>query len=132
MFDRVLTVPAAQSLARRLEAGGALSFSGIAPAAQAFFAVWLQRLAPHRPLVVVAENLKAQESFQQDLETWLNESRTAAGAAADGGTQRNVVAPSSILHPSSSSLFYSAWETFPHEGKLPHADVISDRLQTLV
>ncbi len=25
-----------------------------------------------------------------------------------------------------------AWEILPHEGKLPHADVISDRLQTLV
>ncbi len=45
-----------------------------------------------------------QESFQQDLETWLG-------------------AP---------PLFYPAWEIFPHEGKLPHADVISDRLQTLV
>ena len=28
-------------------------------------------------------------------------------------------------------LFYPAWEILPHEGKLPHADVISDRLQTL-
>ena len=45
-----------------------------------------------------------QESFQQDLETWLG----------------------------SSPLFYPAWEILPHEGKLPHADVISDRLQTLV
>ena len=55
-------------------------------------------------MVVVTENLKAQESFQLDLETWLG----------------------------SSPLFYPAWETFPHEGKLPHADVISDRLQTLI
>ncbi|MBW8865562.1 MAG: transcription-repair coupling factor, partial [Verrucomicrobia bacterium] len=31
-----------------------------------------------------------------------------------------------------SPLFYPAWEILPHEGKLPHADVISDRLQTLV
>ncbi len=29
-------------------------------------------------------------------------------------------------------LFYPAWEMLPHEDKLPHADVISDRLQTLV
>jgi len=55
-------------------------------------------------VVVVAENLKSQEGFQQDLETWLG----------------------------SPPLFYPAWEIFPHEGKLPHADVISDRLQTLV
>ncbi len=55
-------------------------------------------------MVIVTENLKAQESFQQDLETWLG----------------------------ASPLFYPAWEIFPHENKLPHADVISDRLQTLV
>ena len=32
----------------------------------------------------------------------------------------------------SRPLFYPPWEVFPHEGKLPHADTISDRLQTLV
>ena len=61
--------------------------------------------------MVVTDNLKAQEIFQQDLETWLN---------AD--------APTSTPPP----LFFPEWEVFPHEGKLPHADVISDRLQTLV
>ena len=29
-------------------------------------------------------------------------------------------------------LFIPAWDVLPHEGKLPHADTISDRLQTLV
>jgi transcription-repair coupling factor (superfamily II helicase) len=28
-------------------------------------------------------------------------------------------------------LFYPAWETLPHESRLPHADVISERLETL-
>ncbi|HZL80164.1 MAG TPA: hypothetical protein VFC17_15130, partial [Candidatus Limnocylindrales bacterium] len=93
-----------QSLARRMEQGGALPCPGVSPAAQPFFAALLQKLFPNRPIVLVAENLRTQESFQQDLETWLG----------------------------SSSLFYPAWETTPHEGKLPHADVISDRLQTLV
>ncbi len=93
-----------QSLARRLEHGGALSCDGVARPAQPFFAALLQTIFPQRPIVVVTESLKRQESFQQDLEIWL-------GAAP---------------------LFYPAWETFPHEGKLPHADVISDRLQTLV
>ena len=55
-------------------------------------------------VVLVAENLKWQESFQQDLETWLG----------------------------ASPWFYPAWEVLPHEDKLPHADVISERLQTLV
>jgi transcription-repair coupling factor (superfamily II helicase) len=87
-----------------LEHGGALPCAGVAQAAQPFFAALLQKISPQRSVVVVTENLKTQESFQQDLETWLG----------------------------SPPLFYPAWETFPHEGKLPHADVISDRLQTLV
>jgi transcription-repair coupling factor (superfamily II helicase) len=99
-----------QSLARRLEAGGALPCVGVAQAAQPFFAALLQWISPQRPVVVVAENLKAQESCQQDLETWLARLSTSK----------------------SQLFFYPAWEVLPHEGKLPHADVISDRLQTLV
>ena len=104
MFADIGQTPAVQSLARRLENGGALSSSNVAASAQPFFAAVLQKLFPQRTVVVVAENLKSQEGFQQDLETWLG----------------------------SPPLFYPAWEIFPHEGKLPHADVISDRLQTLV
>ena len=55
-------------------------------------------------------DLKTQENVQQDLEVW------------------NARLPSA----GSRLLFYPAWEIFPHEGRLPHADVISDRLQTLV
>ena len=104
MFADLAKIPAAQTFARRLEAGGAQTFSGIATSAQPFFAALLQKLFPQRTIVIVTENLKAQESFQQDLETWLGE----------------------------SPQFYPAWEILPHEDKLPHADVISDRLQTLV
>jgi transcription-repair coupling factor (superfamily II helicase) len=110
LFADILKVPAVQSLARRMEAGGVLTFSGVAVSAQPFFAALLQQLFPQRTLVLIAENLKQQESFQQDLETWFSQLPTA----------------SSQLH------FYPAWEILPHEGKLPHADVISDRLQTLV
>jgi transcription-repair coupling factor (superfamily II helicase) len=104
LFADILQVPAVQSLARRVEPGGALTFSGVTGGAQPFVAALLQKLFPRKTVVLVAENLKQQESFQQDLETWLG----------------------------SAPLFYPAWETLPHEGKLPHADVISDRLQTLV
>jgi transcription-repair coupling factor (superfamily II helicase) len=104
LFADLARTPAVQSLARRLEPGGALSCPGIAVAAQPFFAALLRKLFPQRPVVVVTENLKTQESFQQDLETWLG----------------------------ATPLFYPAWEIFPHEGKLPHADVISDRLQALI
>jgi transcription-repair coupling factor (superfamily II helicase) len=110
LFADILKVPAVQTLARRVERGGAQSFSGVAISAQPFFAALLQQIFPQRNIVLVAENLKQQESFQQDLETW------------------NSQLPTS----SSQLLFYPAWEILPHEGKLPHADVISDRLQTLV
>src|SRR5205814_8516067 len=33
---------------------------------------------------------------------------------------------------SSQPLFYPAWEILPHEDKLPHSDVISERLETLI
>jgi transcription-repair coupling factor (superfamily II helicase) len=123
-----------QALARRLEDGGALTFSGAASPSQPFFAALLQKIFPQRTIVVVTENLKAQESFQQDLETWLafgreskvesREPEKIAGAETNFGSR-----PSTFdLRP----LFYPAWEIFPHEDKLPHADVISDRLQTLV
>ena len=81
-----------------------LSGAGVCQAAQPFFAALLRKIFPRRPIIVVTDGLKTQESFQQDLETWLG----------------------------SPPLFYPAWETLPHEGKLPHADTISDRLQTLV
>jgi len=99
-----------QAFARRVESGGALTHPGVAAPAQPFVAALLQKLFPQRPVVLVTENLKTQESFQQDLETWLPQLPSA----------------------NCQLLFYPAWETFPHEDKLPHADVISDRLQTLV
>ena len=82
-------------------------------------------------------DLKTQESFLQDLETWLAIASTVHSPQSKVGD-----APSSIFHPPSlaapkesegeSPLFYPPWEILPHEGKLPHADIISDRLQTLV
>lgn len=110
LFAEVAKTPAAQSLAQRLENGGALSFSGIASPAWPFLAALIKRKFPQRPIVIVTENLRAQEIFQQDLETWLS-------AGPDTPTPL---------------LFFPEWEVFPHEGKLPHSDVISDRLQTLV
>jgi transcription-repair coupling factor (superfamily II helicase) len=126
LFADITQAPAVQSLARRLEHGGALSCAGVCPAAQPFFAALLHVIFPHRPVVIVAPDLKTQESFQQDLETWLQ--------VAGGRLQVKPHAEKSFsLQPSAFSLlFYPAWEVLPHEGKLPHADVISDRLQTLV
>ena len=109
-FARVTELPAVRTLARRLEDGGVLSCTGISAAAQGFLAVLLHRLSPQRPVVVVAEGLRSQEGLHQDISTWL----------AHGG--RSDAPP----------LFYPAWETFPREARLPHVDVISERLETLV
>ncbi len=114
-----------QSLARRLEHGGVLSCAGVCQAAHPFFAVLLRKIFPGRPFILVAPDLKTQESFQQDIETWLAEMRSAErGVRDDPGLQTPDAKP--------RTLFYPPWEVLPHEGKLPHADTISDRLQTLV
>ena len=43
-------------------------------------------------------------------------------------------APRTTFHVSrfTPPLFYPPWEVLPHEARLPHADVISERLETLV
>ncbi|MEY4386492.1 MAG: Transcription-repair-coupling factor [Verrucomicrobiota bacterium] len=112
MFDRLAQAPAVQSLARRLEHGGALSCAGVSAPAQPCLAALLHKLFPHRPIVVIADSLKTQEWLQQDVNTWL---QVSAGQTS-----------------ASSPLFYPAWEILPHETKLPHADVISERLETLI
>ena len=96
-----------------MEHGGVFSCAGISEVARPFFTALLTRLLPRRPIVVVTDLLKTQESFQQDLETWAS-------------------VQSNNSDPSFTPLFYPAWEVLPHENKLPHADTITDRLQALV
>ena len=127
LFADISKAPSVQRLARRLENGGVLTCAGVSQAAQPFFAALLQKIFPRRTIVIVTDNLKTQESFQQDLETWLSLESTVHSPQSTVG---KVTSP--IAHPPSSPLFYPAWDVLPHEGKLPHADTISDRLQTLV
>jgi len=117
LFASVAQTPAALALRQRLESGGSLSCDAVSIPAQPFFAALLWHLFPTRPLVVVTDGLKSQESFHQDVVTW-----TSFLAADVGKLDDQNFAP----------LFYPAWETLPHEAKLPHADVISERLETLV
>ncbi|MEI7730573.1 MAG: transcription-repair coupling factor [Verrucomicrobiota bacterium] len=119
LLARVLTAPAIQDLPARVEKGGLLSLDTVHPAAQPFLTILLKRLLPNRPVVVVTEGLKAQEIMHQDVITLLG---TCAPAL---GNQGNIA-------PAASVLFYPAWEMLPHEAKLPHADVISERLESLL
>ncbi|HWF20252.1 MAG TPA: transcription-repair coupling factor, partial [Verrucomicrobiae bacterium] len=130
LFAEVSQTPAAQSLLRRLETGGALSCAGVSPAAQPFLAVLLRHVFPERPIVVVADGLKTQESFQQDIQTWLGFAESKVQGPRFKAKDASSHPPPSILHP--QLFFYPAWEILPHESKLPHADIISERLETLV
>ena len=145
LFSRHRHAPAAQGLLRRVELGGALTCGGVTGSGHAFLAAWLHQEFPNRPIVLVAENLKAQEVLHQDLETWLGGGKQKIEERGErrenrrlpSGSAASSPAPlSSILHPLPSRpaplLFFPAWETLPHEDKLPHADVISERLETLV
>ncbi len=111
----VANAPAGHALRRRLEQGGALSLAKVSAPAQPFVAALIRELLPQRTLVVVTDDLRTQESFQQDIETW---SRWQSFA-------RGTEAPAAIL-------FHPAWDILPHEAKLPQMEVISERLQTLV
>jgi transcription-repair coupling factor (superfamily II helicase) len=117
LFAAIAQTPAAQALLRRVEAGGVLSCAGVSAAAQPFLAALLARHFPARPVVVVTDGVKAQERMHQDLQTWLS-----------GGTENATDAAAARA----TALFYPAWEVLPHEAKLPHADVISERLETLI
>ena len=117
----MIETPAVQSLARRVENGEPLSCTAVSVAAQSFFAALIRQLFPDRPVLVITDTIKSQESFHEDLKTWLS---------------RDIVPPSGSRSPTPQSpinpLFFPPWEVLPHEGRLPHADVISERLETLV
>jgi transcription-repair coupling factor (superfamily II helicase) len=125
LFAAVSETPAVQTLARRLEDGGVLSSIGISQTAQPFFAAFLNYLFPERPIVVVTEGLKMQESFQEDVSTWL-------GTESKAQSPKSKVSSSGRGIANVTPLFYPPWEILPHESKLPHADVISERLETLI
>ena len=115
-----------------------LSCGGIAPAAPPFLAALLRVRFPGRPIVVVTDQLRAQEVFLQDVTTWLRAldldqgDRGARPAKAGTPNPEEVAASSTSGGMQSRPLFFPSWEILPHEARLPHVDVIADRLETLV
>ena len=90
-------------------------------------------------MLIVTGGVKNQESFYQDLETWRRAggAQFAAARATGGGRKTPAAAAASKPGPEgtgflSSLLFFPAWEISPSDAKLPHADIISERLQTLL
>ena len=88
-----------------------LSLGGISQGARAFSAAVLAHFAKGRPVVLVCPTGKLQEQLQQELETWL---------------------PALTKRLAKPPLFFPAWDVLPHEARLPHADVLSERLETLI
>ena len=113
-------MPTVRTLLHRLESGEKRIRIRAALGAHSFLSVLLRLMLPERTVVVVTTGLKIQETFHQDSETWL----------AHIGNRPSKKAEKS-KDAANAPLFYPAWETLPHEGKLPHADVISERLETL-
>ena len=67
---------------------------------------------------MVSDSLRSQELTLQDLLTWT-------------AFPENLPPPYPEV-PVQAPLFYPAWDVLPHEPRLPHADTISDRLETLI
>jgi len=120
VFELVAKTPAVASLGQRLEKGRFCLATGVSRGGQMFLAVLLRRIFPKRPIAVVTEGVKTQEAFHQDISTWLG----LLHPASQGTPTATEAAP--------KPLYYPAWEILPHESRLPHADVISERLETLV
>ena len=125
LFPAAASTPAVQALRERVEKGESLSLDAVSPAAHPFVAALLGFLFPRHPIIVVTQNLKTQEVFPQDLQTWLAQLPSPS-------LRPSAVAEAMADKPSSPSLFFPSWEVLPHEARLPHVDVISDRLETLV
>jgi transcription-repair coupling factor (superfamily II helicase) len=119
LFARFLRSPSVTALGQRTESGDVLSLGELNPASHPFFAILLQKLLPGRVVVAITPSLRVQESFHQDVATWLAQESQDANSS---GIQAAPPVP----------LFFPAWEVMPHEARLPHVDVISERLQTLV
>jgi transcription-repair coupling factor (superfamily II helicase) len=131
-MDVPLATPAWHRLLRRLEEGGALCEASASAAAYPYLIAELRRRFPKHALIAITDGLKSQELLQQDVETWLRlapgENPIEPGTPDKSGSKEAPVSSSNGAH---LTFFYPAWDSLPHEGRLQHADIISERLETL-
>ena len=127
IFEKVVSTTGGHAFVEQLNQGKGFSCSSVSVGAQPFLAVLLHHLVPQKRVVLVSAGVKLQESFGQDLETWLkNETKTRSAE----GSRCNLENPAP--QPASNLLYYPSWEVLPHDGKLLHSDIISERLETLL
>ena len=105
--------PVFQPLLENAEMRGLLSLDGVCQGGEAFISAVLAQIHPRRPVVVVCPNVQTQEQVHQELETWMPRLAKLSAKAA-------------------VPQFFPAWDVLPHESRLPHADVLSERLETLI
>lgn len=116
---RFATSELVASLRSELANSEALEHADLASSSWAFLAALIHRIEPMAPVLMVSPGLKQQEGLHQDLQTWL---------AWLGDASRETKTTDSPETPE----FFPAWETLPHEAKLSHADVISERILSLI
>lgn len=114
-----------------MERGGVLSCCGVAQSAWAFVTVLLARIFNTRVIVAITNNTRAQEILHDDIQTWLRIHQNSStqldqqqSAAFHGLADRDG--------QGSQLLFFPSWDVPPHQDRLPHVDVVSDRIGTLV
>ncbi|MFT4588502.1 MAG: transcription-repair coupling factor (superfamily II helicase) [Limisphaerales bacterium] len=126
----MLNSPIAQELRKQLETNGDVALYNISPAAAPCIAIALQNLRPGQPILIVADTLKTQETLFQDLQTW---QAIATSEISNPNSQiSNSTDPQLKKTLNSQLLFFPSWEIQPHEQRLPHVDVTSERLETLI
>ena len=111
MLAKLRKTPAFQAFSKSAEPGELLSLGGVSQGAWGFLASILAQSAKGQQVVVVCPDGRIQERIQQELETWL---------------------PALVKRTAQPPLFFPAWDVLPHEARLPHADVLSERLETLL
>lgn len=115
----------AEALRASLAVSGDHGETNLAPSSWPFLAALLHRLESKAPILLVTSGAKQQENLHQDLQTWQN-------WLAGRPNQKPAAKKKGKTFECLSPAFFPAWESLPHEAKLSHADVISERLETLM
>lgn len=107
LFAKATAIPGAERFLEKVRNGEPFREEHVSESAHAFLVASIVHGVGAPAVVLVCDTLKNQETFQNDLNTWL------AGRTGP-------------------MCFFPAWDVLPQENKLPHADIISERLDTLV
>ena len=115
----------AEALRASLDVCGDHVETNLAPSSWPFLAALFHRLEPKVPILLVTSGSKQQENLHQDLRTWQNWLAARPNQKPKAKEKREAF-------ECPPPAFFPAWESLPHEAKLSHVGVISERLETLM